>query len=110
MKLYDYISEVLYFWMTTKNMANNRAKNMAKNRAKNMAKNMAKNTTKNIYATKNIYTTKNMTINLITLILMVCFPIRKQTDSSWTNDFKDTIAGDGNAKKNVFSDSNWANG
>ena len=81
MKLYDYISEVLYFWITTKNRA----------------KNMAKNTTKNIYATKNINTTKNMTINLITLILMVCFAIRKQTDSNWTNDFKDTIAGNGNA-------------
>ena len=81
MKLYDYISEVLYFWITTKNRA----------------KNMAKNTTKNIYATKNINTTKNMTINLITLILMVCVAISKQTDSSWTNDFKDTIAGNGNA-------------
>ena len=77
MKLYGYIFEVLYFWITTKNMAKNTAQNMAKNRAKNMAKN----------TTKNIYTTKNMTINLITLIFMVCFPIRKQTDSSWTNDF-----------------------
>ena len=33
---------------------------------------------------------------------MVKFAIRKQTDSSWTNDLKDTIAGDGNAEKMLF--------
>ena len=42
-----------------------------------------------IYAAKNIW---NTAIDLITLILMVCCAIRKQTDSSWTNDFKDIMA------------------